>query len=523
MKPTHEPRATEYIHQMIQMIEHLIFVGHAYRTSGHVLFDVASKSDYGKLSRRSLDEMIAGARVEVAPYKKNPMDFVLWKPSDPDQPGWHSPWGMGRPGWHIECSAMADALLGETFDIHGGGIDLLFPHHENEIAQSEGAHADHPPARYWMHNGFLQVEGEKMSKSLGNFVTIRELLRTTRFGEQRWSGEILRFAMLQTHYREPIDWTVSGLQQADRRLTKWRSFAGDRTDSKIDKEALSSVLSELLNDMNTPSAFAQIDQIVSGRRGDDRSHSVVYKLLKLLGFKGPRSKAVNLSDLALRTANKLQKFPKSSWSELELRPLHDEEQHGIEHVIANLTILSMRIRKLMPLIGGLSDVPEIARLLELRREELYPQWRKDTLSSESIRSLDADLARLNRALYGMSSNDWLKYAEIARYQPFLSSGKRRAATDLVFSMLLLADVAPYASTINRQVVNFALLESLKQRYEELERPDLSVDVHELIDARNAARKAKNFGESDRIRDELLAKGIQLKDNPDGTTTWEVKR
>ena len=176
LPPTHTPRATEYVKQMIAMIEKLVAAGHAYPAQGHVLFDVSSKADYGKLARRSLDEMLAGARVEVAPYKKNPMDFVLWKPSDAQTPGWESPWGRGRPGWHIECSAMGEALLGETFDIHGGGIDLMFPHHENEIAQSEGAHHDHPLARVWMHNGFLQVEGEKMSKSLGNFVTIRELL-----------------------------------------------------------------------------------------------------------------------------------------------------------------------------------------------------------------------------------------------------------------------------------------------------------------------------------------------------------
>ena len=179
LPPTHEPRATDHITHMIAMIERLIATGYAYAAEGHVLFDVGSKPDYGKLSRRSLDEMIAGARVEVAPYKRNAMDFVLWKPSKPGEPSWPSPWGSGRPGWHIECSAMSEALLGETFDIHGGGIDLVFPHHENEIAQSEGAHQDHPLAKVWMHNGFLQVEGEKMSKSLGNFITIHQLLSST--------------------------------------------------------------------------------------------------------------------------------------------------------------------------------------------------------------------------------------------------------------------------------------------------------------------------------------------------------
>src|SRR5689334_377434 len=217
LPPSVAPRATEHIAQMIKIIEQLIGAGHAYAADGHVLFDVSSKSDYGKLARRSLDEMLAGARVEVAPYKRNAMDFVLWKPSEAALPGWDSPWGRGRPGWHIECSAMAGKYLGETFDIHGGGIDLVFPHHENEIAQSEGAHHNHPLANVWMHNGFLQVEGEKMAKSAGNFFTIRELLSSKKFGGRTWSGEVLRLAMLQTHYRQPIDWTVSNLEQSQKR------------------------------------------------------------------------------------------------------------------------------------------------------------------------------------------------------------------------------------------------------------------------------------------------------------------
>src|SRR6185437_15685867 len=188
---------------------------------GHVLFDVAKFADYGKLSNRSLDEMIAGARVEVAPYKRNPTDFVLWKPSKPGEPGWPSPAGIktqGRPGWHVECSAMAWKHLGETFDMHGGGIDLVFPHHENEIAQSRCAFHTGVMANYWMHNGFLQVEGEKMAKSAGNFVTIHELLNSKRFGGRSWNGETLRFAMLRTHYRQPIDWTLRGLEEADRSI-----------------------------------------------------------------------------------------------------------------------------------------------------------------------------------------------------------------------------------------------------------------------------------------------------------------
>jgi cysteinyl-tRNA synthetase len=223
LPPTAEPRATEHIGEMIALIEKLIARGHAYVAEGHVLFDVPSMPAYGKLSRRPLDEMIAGARVEVAPYKRSPMDFVLWKPSSESEPGWESPWGRGRPGWHIECSAMSWKHLGETFDIHGGGIDLVFPHHENEIAQSCSAFGHEVMANIWMHNGHLQIESEKMSKSLGNFVTIRELLRGWR-GEP-WTGSAIRFAMLGTHYRQPIDWTVERLIDARNQIRKFINFA----------------------------------------------------------------------------------------------------------------------------------------------------------------------------------------------------------------------------------------------------------------------------------------------------------
>src|SRR5215217_8894743 len=208
LPPTVEPRATDHIAEMKMLIERLIASGHAYAAEEHVLFSVPSMPDYGQLSKRSLDEMLAGARVDVAPYKRDPMDFVLWKPSKPQDPAWPSPAGIatpGRPGWHIECSAMSWKHLGETFDIHGGGIDLEFPHHENEIAQSRCAFHTPFMARIWMHNGFLQVEGEKMSKSLGNFVTIHEL-------RQHWPGEAIRLALLQTHYRQPLPWTEAGLR-----------------------------------------------------------------------------------------------------------------------------------------------------------------------------------------------------------------------------------------------------------------------------------------------------------------------
>src|SRR5712664_852494 len=224
LPPTVEPRATEHIEEMKTLIERLVASDHAYVAEEHVLFSVPSMPDYGKLSKRSLDELIAGARVEVAPYKRDPMDFVLWKPSKPGEPAWPSPSGIkapGRPGWHIECSAMSWKHLGETFDIHGGGIDLVFPHHENEIAQTRCAFHTPVMANYWMHNGFLQVEGEKMAKSAGNFVTIQELLHTKKFGSRSWPGEVLRLAMLKTHYRQPIDWTIKALEESERMLRKW--------------------------------------------------------------------------------------------------------------------------------------------------------------------------------------------------------------------------------------------------------------------------------------------------------------
>ena len=246
LQPTIQPRATEHIAAMITIIEKLLANGHAYVADGHVLFSVPSMPDYGRLSRRPLDEMIAGARVDVAPYKKGDLDFVLWKPSAENEPGWESPWGRGRPGWHIECSAMSWTYLGETFDIHGGGIDLVFPHHENEIAQSCCAFGHDVMANIWMHNGFLQVEGEKMSKSLGNFITIRQALAD-------WPGEVLRFNMLKTHYRQPIDWTVAGLRESQRELDRWYPTAKQYAES----EAILApeFVAALEDDLNTPDAI----------------------------------------------------------------------------------------------------------------------------------------------------------------------------------------------------------------------------------------------------------------------------
>jgi len=355
LPPTVEPRATDHIDAMKTLIERLVASGHAYVAEEHVLFSVPSMPDYGKLSKRSLDELIAGARVEVAPYKRDPRDFVLWKPSKPGEPAWPSPCGIaapGRPGWHIECSAMAWKHLGETFDIHGGGIDLVFPHHENEIAQSRCAFHLPVMANVWMHNGFLQVEGAKMAKSEGNFVTIRELLAD-------WPGEVLRLNMLRTHYRQPIEWTMAGILESQKVLDHWYDIVADMP-MPIGIDADEEVVGSLCDDLNTPSALTRL-------------HALAGEI---------RSCASGLHQLELK--NKLK------------------------------------------------------------------------------------------------------------------------ASAAFLGVLAFTKDAALANHPHRRVVD-------------------ADRVRALIDARNAARKAKNFKEADRVRDELKAIGIELEDHKDGTTTWKVSR
>ena len=249
LSPDIEPRATDHIPEMIAMIETLIEKGHAYEADGHVLFSVSSWDGYGKLSGHNRDEIIAGARVEIAPYKKDPADFVLWKPSTGIEPGWDSPWGFGRPGWHMECSAMSNKYLGPEFDIHGGGQDLIFPHHENEIAQSRCSHGSEIMAHYWMHNGYLMAEGEKMSKSLGNFYTVHDLL-------DEFPGEAIRLALLKSHYRQPLDFTKAGIAEAKKELDRWYRVIG--TETETDGELSEAVLHALQDDLNTPKAIAEL-------------------------------------------------------------------------------------------------------------------------------------------------------------------------------------------------------------------------------------------------------------------------
>lgn len=320
LPPTVEPRATEFVARradgkadMITLIERLIDRGHAYVAAGEVLFDTASMPDYGELSKRNLDEQQAGARIAVDAHKKNPGDFVLWKLSSPEEPGWDSPWGRGRPGWHIECSAMSAAYLGDVFDIHGGGLDLIFPHHENEIAQSRCAHGTDVMANVWMHNGFLQVEGQKMSKSLGNFYAIAELLETETFGGRKWPGEVLRLAMLMTHYREPIDFSVRKLEEAENTLRKWKR-AADLAPAA--GEVPAEIVAALSDDLATYAAFQQLTQLAGeAAEGNEAAASLKASLL-FLGF-DVASADVDEDSVAKAIANRLALIAAKNWAEAD--------------------------------------------------------------------------------------------------------------------------------------------------------------------------------------------------------------
>ena len=307
LPPTEEPRATEHIDAMKTLIERLVARGCAYVAEEHVMFSVPSMPEYGRLSKRSLDELIAGARVEIAPYKRDPRDFVLWKPSKPGEPAWASPCAIatsGRPGWHIECSAMAWEYLGETFDIHGGGIDLVFPHHENEIAQTRCALHSPVMANFWMHNGFLQVEGRKMAKSEGNFVTIRELLAD-------WPGEVLRLNMLRAHYRQPLDWTVRGLEECQKVLDGWYHLLGDM-EPPTSVIADNAVLESLCDDLNTPNVVTRMHALASEIRGSASGPHQIELKRRL------KASGILLGSLATTEKKYLRSYPR--------RPLVDESK-----------------------------------------------------------------------------------------------------------------------------------------------------------------------------------------------------
>jgi cysteinyl-tRNA synthetase len=429
LPPTEEPRATEHIAEMKVLIECLIGAGCAYVAEEHVLFHVLSAPDYGKLGKRSTDEMIEGARVEVAPHKRDPMDFVLWKPSRPGEPAWPSPAGIqapGRPGWHIECSAMSWRHLGETFDIHGGGIDLVFPHHENEIAQSRCAFHTPFMARTWMHNGFLQVEGEKMSKSLGNFVTIRELLAD-------WPGEVIRLNMLKTHYRHPIDWTLNSMKVSHQIWSHWRNIVAEIDPRSAAANPSRSVANALMDDLNTPEVMFSLHGLASASH-QPNVHEELYSNLLFMGLIPDQ---LQLSEDAAK-----------------------------------------KITEAVPL-------PE-----NLDRETIKP----------FIPKIEAELDRISSTLTSSANTTTIVGTTIAIISPFIDSGEVLGAWTKYH--------VPLLSSEEKRHVNDKI--GIAQ-------------LNERIERRLEARRVKDFKEADRIRDELTAMGIVLKDTKDGTTTWEVAR
>ncbi|WP_371227117.1 cysteine--tRNA ligase [Roseovarius sp. 2305UL8-3] len=334
LEPDAMPRATQFIPQMVAMIEKLIADGHAYPAEGHVLFRVRSYKEYGRLSGRSVDDMIAGARVEVAPYKEDPMDFVLWKPSSDDLPGWDSPWGRGRPGWHIECSAMAYELLGESFDIHGGGNDLMFPHHENEIAQSCCAHPEGGFAQVWMHNEMLQVEGKKMSKSLGNFFTVRDLL------DQGIPGEVIRFVFLSTHYRKPMDWTAEKAREAKDTLWKWRQFTDG---AERQRRPHLEVVDALADDLNTSLAISLLHRkFKEAKNREDVNRFLA--TLELLGIGSDWRDGVRVSvEKAFHIGGLLDEIKSRLWA-MRIDALDTKDFSAVDHLKKALGDAGVEVR-----------------------------------------------------------------------------------------------------------------------------------------------------------------------------------
>jgi cysteinyl-tRNA synthetase len=558
LRPTEEPRATEYVRRtdgkdMISLIETLIRNGNAYVAEGHVLFSVSSMPDYGELSNVSLDEMIAGARVEVAPYKRDPMDFVLWKPSDAAEPGWESPWGRGRPGWHIECSAMSAALLGKEFDIHGGGFDLVFPHHENEIAQSRCAFHTPLMAKTWMHNGFLQVEGAKMSKSLGNFVTIRQLLREKSFGGRRWKGDVIKFAMLQAHYRQPIDWSLRLLQQSESRLEGWKAFAAERTIRKLNRSLYEEFFAALCDDLNTPEAFSLIDMACNRKVPDERDRYTVYRLLRWLGLKNKKSRAAALVEAFDPFLNSISAFSIDHWKRLlenvSVSSLESTEPElrlvasvgAIDRLQDNLRMqLQDRLLRsydsshfsnfdaqLRAMISPSMDDYAKRNFLVHRFVDMPEEATRgdDGSLREVAENLLVNFGPIFRYLSTLSTNDWANLAENVRRRPAFSSGVLKPETKLFAYLVALARLSQELQNLISHSADAEQVARFQQKIAEQITPQsgsFERRVQDLINTRNEARAIKDFQESDRIRDALIAMGVELEDHKDKPTTWKRK-
>jgi cysteinyl-tRNA synthetase len=515
LPPTVEPRATEHIAEMKALTERLVAAGHAYVADDHVLFDVPSMPDYGRLAHRTLEEMIAGARVDPEPYKRDPMDFVLWKPSKPGEPAWPSPCGIaspGRPGWHIECSAMSWKHLGETFDIHGGGIDLVFPHHENEIAQSRCAFHTPVMANYWMHNGFLQVEGEKMSKSLGNFLTIWDLRETEIFGGRRWNGNVLRAAMLQAPYRQPIDWTVKVLEQAEARIERWTDFAAARTGLKQNPVLLNSFVEVVADDLDTPAAFLLLDHVVNSETPTDEDRFTVFKILKLMGFDTQNTEVAKIATRFRYLRNAISKFSQRDWEYFSAAADQSNLEGG-------------DVKPEARLLASMQALEDIWRSLENKNiiGAEHHSWKPP--SRESIAALAKRFEDIIKALGRFSQSDWDNFSVTVVNRPIFKGGNPKPEAKL-FDVIkaLIDDWHAIESRVPFSSLNSSV-KDLKDRLVKSARPaksEFETRVRRLVLERDEARKSKNFAESDRIRDELLAMGVVLKDSKDGTT-WELAR
>jgi cysteinyl-tRNA synthetase len=570
LPPTFEPRATEHIGEMKTLIERLLKSGNAYVAEDNVLFSVPSMPDYGQLSKRPLDEMIMGARVEVTPYKRNELDFVLWKPSQPGEPSWPSPAGIrtpGRPGWHIECSAMADKWLWANalptlsknakshphqFDIHGGGADLIFPHHEDEIAQSRSAFHTPAMANYWVHNGFLEINGSKMSKSEGNFVTIRELLSDNKFGNRSWRGDVIRFAMLQTPHSHPIDWTVRFLEQGESRLKRWRNFAASGTAQIHNKTLRSELVSLLYDDLDTPAVFNLIDRVCNSEKATEADRYTVHWVLRFLGFRSARNTTASAVRAIGPAVSKISTLTEPDW--LNLVTNLGRKSKGSGQAAKDTSLF-------LAFLAALGEVPELLRHydvnnvpskeieeLQSHRPNLY--WSKPSSAvSHSISPTNYRRVRFRRAdrerllkqlrpsdlakelataigkLSRLTVNDWNNLVETVRSQPRFSSGELKPETKLVLYLLTLAELnEPIAREVERRNQDAKFSKVLHELIPKIRpaTPAREELVRDLVRARTIARQLRNFAESDRIRDELAKMGVVLKDTKDGTT-WEIAR